>query len=183
MIIARRYRHARRLQAVARVLVHHGFGYLLGQLGFTEYLTSYRRRLPHGLDETQPLLSRGERVRRVLEELGPTFVKMGQMLITRPDLLPEDIRSKLAKLQDQVPPFPFTQIQSLIERELADPWWGGNFSLFPLAAASIGQVHRARLYTGEEVVIKVQRPGIEGIIADDMEILYTVAQLAEKRTA
>lgn len=131
MIIARRYRHARRLQAVARVLVHHGFGYLLGQLGFTEYLTSYRRRLPHGLDETQPLLSRGERVRRVLEELGPTFVKMGQMLITRPDLLPEDIRSKLAKLQDQVPPFPFTQIQSLIERELADPW--GKF--FPISVS------------------------------------------------
>lgn len=185
MTITRRYRHARRFQTVARVLVHHGFGYLLGQLGLTEYLASYRRRPPQGLDETQPLLTRGERVRRVLEELGPTFVKMGQMLSTRPDLLPEDIRVELAKLQDQVPPFPFTQVQSLIERELGRPL-GEIFPHFdprPLAAASIGQVHRARLHTGEEVVVKVQRPGIEGTIAVDLEILHAIAQLAEKRTA
>jgi len=185
MTIARRYRHARRFQTVARVLVHHGFGYLLGQLGLTEYLAFYRRRSPQGLDETQPLLTRGERVRRVLEELGPTFVKMGQMLSTRPDLLPEDIRSKLAKLQDQVPPFPFVQAQSLIERELGRPL-GEIFPYFdakPLAAASIGQVYRARLHTGEEVVVKIQRPGIEEIIAVDLEILHAIAQLAEKRTA
>lgn len=184
MTITRRYRHARRLQTVARVLIQHGFGYLLGQLGLTEYLASYRQRSLQGLNETQSLLTRGERVRRVLEELGPTFIKMGQMLSTRPDLLPEDICRELAKLQDQVSPFPFTQVQTLVERELGRPL-AEIFTYFdpvPLAAASIGQVHRARLHTGEEVVAKVQRPGIERTILLDLEILHAIAQLAEKHT-
>lgn len=116
--------------------------------------------------------------------MGPTFVKMGQMLSTRPDLLPKDIRCELAKLLDQVPPFPFMQVQAVIEHELGRPLAEIflHFDPEPLAAASIGQVHRARLHTGEEAVVKIQRPGIEGIIAVDLEILHAIAQLAEKRT-
>ncbi len=185
MTIIRGYQHARRFKNIARVLAHHGFGYLLGQLGLTKRLAFYQRKPPHKPGEAQSLLTRGERLRRALEELGPTFVKMGQVLSTRPDLLPRDIRSELAKLQDQVPPFAFSQVQPMIEHELGRPLGKvfPHFDPHPLAAASIGQAHRARLHTGEEVVVKIQRPGIEGVIMVDLEVMRAVAQLAEKRTA
>ncbi len=182
MIIFKRYRNVRRIHDVALVLIRHGFGYLLGQLGLTKQRAFYQRGLR--LEEARPLLSKGERLRLVLDELGPTFVKLGQVLSTRPDLLPEDIRSELARLQEQVHPFPFAQVQFQIRRELGRPLEEvySNFDAEPLAAASIGQVHRARLHTGEEVVVKVQRPGIEEVVTADMEILFDIAQQAEKRT-
>jgi ubiquinone biosynthesis protein len=125
---------------------------------------------------------RGVRIRRVLEELGPIFVKFGQILSTRADLLPEDIAVELAKLQDRVPPFPGRIARGIIERELRSPISKvfAEFEETPLASASIAQVHAAQLPTGEEVVVKVVRPGITQTIARDVSLLFTLAGLAER---
>lgn len=125
--------------------------------------------------------SRGERIRLALEDLGPIFVKFGQMLSTRRDLLPEDIARELARLQDQVPPFASTQVRVIIEKAYGQPL-SAVFSRFddqPLASASIAQVHAARLLDGQEVVVKVVRPNIEKIIRRDVELLFIIAGLAE----
>ncbi|TQV62165.1 MAG: ubiquinone biosynthesis regulatory protein kinase UbiB [Halothiobacillaceae bacterium] len=125
---------------------------------------------------------RGERLRLALEELGPIFVKFGQALSTRRDLLPDDISDELARLQDRVPPFPGPQARGLIEKSLGKPV-GELFLDFdetPLASASIAQVHPARLKDGREVVVKVVRPNILPVIERDLEILHTLAFLAEK---
>lgn len=126
-----------------------------------------------------PRASRGERLRRALEELGPIFVKFGQLLSTRRDLLPDDIADELAKLQDQVPPFPSAQAIALIETALGKPV-GELFAQFdtaPLASASIAQVHTATLHSGEKVVVKVVRPGIQKIIRQDIALLLVLARL------
>ena len=121
-------------------------------------------------------------MREALEELGPVFVKFGQMLSTRPDLLPEDIALELSKLQDQVPPFPGTQARAVIESEFGGPLEQHlhDFQEGPVASASVAQVHLARLPEGEEVVVKVLRPGIADVIKRDLELLYTLARLAER---
>jgi len=125
---------------------------------------------------------RGVRIRRALEDLGPIYVKFGQILSTRRDLLPDDIAVELAKLRDQVPPFPGSQAQAIIEKALGKPV-GELFAEFdstPLASASIAQVHAATLYGGREVVVKVVRPGIERTIQRDIDLLFTIARLARK---
>jgi ubiquinone biosynthesis protein len=126
--------------------------------------------------------TRGERLRLALEELGPIFVKFGQALSTRRDLLPVDIADELAKLQDRVPPFPGEIAVAMIEktfgRPLADIF--GSFEPAPLAAASIAQVHAAALKNGDEVVVKVLRPGMREVIDLDLEVLDTLAQLADE---
>jgi len=129
-------------------------------------------------------LSPGERLRLALEELGPTFVKLGQLLSTRSDLLPPEIILQLAQLQDRVPPFPFSQVRAIIQEELGVPVEElfAAFDPQPLAAASIGQVHRAVLSEGEKVIVKVQRPGIKEEIQVDLEILYDLARLAQRHT-
>ncbi len=126
--------------------------------------------------------TRGERIRMALVALGPIFVKVGQMLSTRRDLLPDDIASELAKLQDRVPPFPFAKAKIIIESALLAPL-GQHFSEWdeePLASASIAQVHAATLLSGEAVVIKVLRPHIHHIIDRDIDLLTTLAHLAER---
>jgi ubiquinone biosynthesis protein len=125
--------------------------------------------------------SRGERLRRALEDLGPIFVKFGQVVSTRRDLLPPDIADELAKLQDRVPPFPGAAARARIEAALGRPVTElfGEFEAEPLAAASIAQVHAARLKDGREVVVKVLRPGMREIIGRDLEVLHTLAGLAE----
>lgn len=125
----------------------------------------------------------GERIRLVLQELGPTFVKLGQIASTRPDLLPEEIIRELEKLQDRVPPFSFQEVRGIIQEELADEPDNifQHFEDTPLAAASIGQVHQAVLRTGEKVAVKVQRPNIASVIETDLEILQDLAALAEHR--
>ncbi|MBW1798769.1 MAG: AarF/ABC1/UbiB kinase family protein [Deltaproteobacteria bacterium] len=127
-------------------------------------------------------MSRAERVRMALEELGPTFIKMGQILSTRPDLLPVEFIKELPKLQDNVPPFSFADVKEIIEKELKNPLEGifSHFDERPLAAASIGQVHRARTLDGEEVAVKIQRPDIGRTIEVDLEIMMHLATLMER---
>jgi ubiquinone biosynthesis protein len=126
--------------------------------------------------------TRGERLRLALEELGPIFVKFGQALSTRRDLLPVDIADELAKLQDRVPPFPGDIAAAMIEKTLGQPLAEifGNFELLPLAAASIAQVHAATLKNGDEVVVKVLRPGMREVIDLDLEVLDALAKLADE---
>ena len=125
---------------------------------------------------------RGERIRRSLEDLGPIFVKFGQMLSTRRDLLPDDVAQELAKLQDRVPPFPGSEARAIVEKSL-DKSVAELFESFdeqPHASASIAQVHLARLRNGRDVVVKVVRPGIHKTIARDIGLLYVVAELADR---
>jgi ubiquinone biosynthesis protein len=127
-------------------------------------------------------LERGERIRLALQELGPVFVKLGQALSTRPDMLPADIANELAKLQDKVPPFPGAIANSILKRAYGKP---ANevflsFDIEPLAAASVAQVHAAILPTGQDVVVKLLRPGIQSTIERDLELMYALASLADK---
>jgi ubiquinone biosynthesis protein len=127
-------------------------------------------------------LTRGARLRLALEELGPIFVKFGQALSTRRDLLPADIADELAKLQDNVPPFPGAIARAMIESSYGEPLDTRlvDFEEVPLAAASIAQVHAARLADGREVIVKVLRPGMKATIALDLEVLFTIAGMAER---
>ncbi|RFA30675.1 ubiquinone biosynthesis regulatory protein kinase UbiB [Alkalilimnicola ehrlichii] len=126
--------------------------------------------------------SRGERIRMTLEDLGPIYVKFGQILSTRRDLLPQDIASELAHLQDRVPPFPGAEARRIIERAYRRPLNEvfAEFDEQPLASASIAQVHTARLLDGTDVVVKVIRPGIDRAIQSDLGLMYAVADLAER---
>ena len=125
---------------------------------------------------------RGERLRLALNEMGPIYVKFGQIISTRRDLVAPDIADELALLQDQVPPFPGTEAQAIVEKALEMPVSElfGSFDLEPLASASIAQVHAATLPEGREVVVKVVRPGINRLIRRDIDLLMAIAQLAEK---
>ncbi len=129
-----------------------------------------------------PDLPRGVRLRRALEELGPVFIKFGQMLSTRRDLLPADIADELARLQDDVPPFEQQQSIAIIEKALGKPVSElfASFESTPMASASVAQVHGATLHSGERVVVKVVRPDIEPVIRQDIALLFTLARLAAK---
>jgi ubiquinone biosynthesis protein len=129
-----------------------------------------------------PVMPRGVRLRRALEELGPVFIKFGQMLSTRRDLLPEDIADELAKLQDDVPPFPQQQSIAIIEQGLGKPVSElfASFEARPLASASVAQVHAATLTDGREVVVKVVRPDIEPVIRQDLALMFTMARLVAR---
>ena len=172
-----------RLLHINRVLVRHGLDdivlatHLFRPIGFVRHL------LPWNWAPRQELkLSRGERIRLALEDLGPIFVKFGQMLSTRRDLLPDDIALELAKLQDQVPSFPGEQARAIIEKAYGQPLAAvfAEFEPQPLASASIAQVHAARLCNGREVVVKVLRPAVEKVIRRDVELLYIIARLAQR---
>ncbi|WP_417520592.1 ubiquinone biosynthesis regulatory protein kinase UbiB [Marinobacter sp.] len=130
----------------------------------------------------QPKLSRGDRLRLALEELGPVFVKFGQILSTRRDLLPDDMAESLKTLQDRVPPFPSDVARNIIETSLGAPVEElfKEFGADPLASASVAQVHAATLMNGQEVVVKVLRPGIEKVIRQDLALMYLMANLLEK---
>lgn len=135
---------------------------------------------PWRLSPVPDRYSRGERLRLALEALGPIFIKFGQILSTRPDLIPNDIVQELKRLQDRVPPFPQEQAMALIESQLGQTieQLFDDFEPVPLASASIAQVHTARLKDGRDVVVKVVRPGIEKTIERDLQLLETMARLA-----
>lgn len=177
-----RYRHLKRYRQIARSVARHGFGHILTQLGLTGLLPSVRRTAES--ERALLHLSRAQRLRLLLLDLGPSFVKFGQLLSTRPDLVPRDILEELSRLQDEVPPFPFTEAAAIIEQELGRPWDEiyAAFSAEPLAAASIGQVHCARLPDDTEVVVKIRRPGISVQMETDLEILLEVARFADRHT-
>ncbi|HHY31395.1 MAG TPA: AarF/ABC1/UbiB kinase family protein [Firmicutes bacterium] len=183
MGILRSYAHLVRYREIARVAARYGFGFLADLVGQAAGFAFPRQRL----EPARPgvyRLSRWGRVRCALEELGPTFVKIGQILSTRPDIVPPALAAELEKLQDQATPFSFSKVESVVASELgAVP--DEVFSTFdpePIAAASLGQVHTARLRTGEEVVVKVQRPGVERVVRTDIEILREVASVATRRS-
>ncbi|QHS21443.1 AarF/ABC1/UbiB kinase family protein [Virgibacillus sp. MSP4-1] len=172
-----------RYREIVTAFSRNGFGFFVRELGLDTILSLPKRLIIRDKAENVHTKTRGERVRLFLEELGPTFVKLGQVASTRPDLLPEDIIKELQKLQDDVPPFPYEEGKPIIERELgADV--DEIFAVFeetPLAAASIGQVHYGVLKSGEKVAVKIQRPDIEERIKTDLEILLQLALMAELR--
>ena len=181
-IIGRTYRHMQRYRQILTVLFRNGFGDLVNILKIEQYIEIGLQMISRKRREKIETLTRAERVRMVLEELGPTFIKMGQILSTRPDLLPVEFLRELEKLQDHVPPFEYTQVETIIEAELGTPLGDifKNFEEVPLASASIGQVHRARLADGEEVVVKIQRPDIRKVVEVDLEIMLHLSTLMEK---
>ena len=180
--IGRTYRHLNRYHRILRVLFKYGFNDLVDRLHIDQYLESGLKMINRKPREQIARLSSPERLRLVFEELGPTFIKLGQLLSTRPDLIPADFLDELSKLQDDIPPFSIEEVRTIFEEELgrAPEEIFHYFDDEPLAAASIGQVHRARMDDGTEVVIKLQRPGIENVIAVDLEILAHIAELMEQ---
>ncbi len=171
-------RNLGRLSEIAQVAVRHGFGYWFDTHRLTDL---FPRR--HRLELDGARSQRGQHLREMLDELGPTFVKFGQLLSTRPDVLPPDIISELRGLQDDVRPFPFAQVEQVIAEDLGltlDKLFT-EFDDKPVAAASIGQVHKARLPNGRDVAVKVQRPGAPRQIEADLALLYQAARIAKER--
>jgi len=177
-----RTRKIGRLSEIGQVAVRHGFGYFFERHRLTDLLPWTAR------VEADPAAQaigseRGRHLREMLDELGPTFVKFGQLLSTRPDVVPPDIVAELRSLQDDVRPFPFAQVREVVEAELGLKIEQAflRFDEVPIAAASIGQVHRAMLPNGDEVAVKVQRPNAPGQIESDLALLYQAARLIKER--
>ena len=172
-------RNLGRLSEIAQVFVRHGFGYFFETHRLSDLVPWTRKVTPLEAAASQ----RGKALRSALDELGPTFVKFGQLLSMRPDILPPDIISELRGLQDDVRPFPFEQVEQVIEAQLGLSLERLflEFERTPLAAASIGQVHRAVLPNGRRVVVKVQRPGAPRQIEADLALLYQAARIAKER--
>ncbi|HIW32770.1 MAG TPA: AarF/ABC1/UbiB kinase family protein [Candidatus Paenibacillus intestinavium] len=173
----KRIRQVMRYRVIASTIARYGFGLVSDEIG------SRRRNIFTSNKSTNEwhMKSLGERICLLLEELGPTFVKLGQIASTRSDLIPAEILQELETLQDHVQPFPYSEVAAIIETELGAPIESlfKHFTITPLAAASIGQVHRATLKAGNEVVVKIQRPHIQRLIETDLEILIDWARLTE----
>lgn len=177
------FRNLQRLGEIVGVLGKHGFGDLVQRLNLLSYLqTGMRVFRPSVLPDKRAALSFPTRIRLVCEELGPTFIKLGQLVATRPDIFPPHITHELRQLQDKVKPFPVEHAKELITKELGRPLSDiyATFEDVPLAAASIAQVHRATLKDGSQVVVKVQRPNLDRIIETDIDILRGLAALVEE---
>ena len=181
--INRNIRSLKRYRQVLGVLIKYGFGHIVEQLNIDYYIELGKRIVSLGTASRElERLTQAARVRLTLEELGPTFIKLGQLLSTRSDIVPADILEELKKLQDRIPPVPGTEIMAQIHRELGYPVEElfEEFEETPLATASIAQVHRGVLKSGERIVCKVRRPGIEEVIETDLDIMMGLAYLVEK---
>lgn len=180
--IGQTYSHIQRYRQILTVITKYGFIDVVSALNIEQYLEIGLRIVTLKRHEKLDRLPRAVRVRKMLEELGPTFMKMGQILSTRPDLLPAEFIAELSELQDSVQPFSYDRAAAIVAEEFGKPV-SEIFSSFdeePLAAASIGQVHKAVLADGSSVAVKIQRPDINSIIEVDLEILTHMAELAEK---
>jgi ubiquinone biosynthesis protein len=171
-----------RLRGIAEVLLRNGLGFLAEQLDLTRFLPPWKQRIATAEDSKYSV---PERLRHTLEQLGPTYIKLGQILSTRPDLLPRAYIEELSKLLDAAPAVPSEEIVAELERELGTAVQDlfTHFEAEPIAAASIGQAHRAISKNGETVVVKVRRPGIERIVEADLNLLERQARFLENRLA
>ncbi|MBF0496160.1 MAG: AarF/ABC1/UbiB kinase family protein [Deltaproteobacteria bacterium] len=180
--IGKTYRHIDRYSAIIGVFLKYGFGDLVAKLNLSRYLEMGKSLIMKTDQHPPKSQSRAERVRLAFEELGPTFIKFGQIMSTRPDLIPAEFITELTRLQDTVPPFEPEAATAIILSELKRTP-EEVFDLFqdtPFASASIAQVHRAVLPEGEEVAVKIQRPEIKKLIETDLEIMLHLASLAER---
>jgi ubiquinone biosynthesis protein len=181
--VNRNIRTIRRYRTILGVLIKYGFGHFVEQLNIDYYLELGKRivtldKIPKELER----LSQPQRLRLVMEELGPTFIKLGQLLSTRPDVLSKEYIHEFSKLQDKVPAVSLDEVNAQIQRALGYPAEElfAEFSDEPLAAASIAQVHRGKLRSGEEVVFKIRRPGIAQVVETDIDVLMGLAYLIEQ---
>ncbi len=182
--LRRRLAEIGRVRRIIEVLVRNGLGFLVEQLALDRFLPRFWRRQRVRADRAISRLSVPERLRRTLEELGATYIKLGQLLSGRADLLPREYIEEFARLLDAAPPVPTAAIRQVIVEELGAPVEElfATFDETPIAAASIGQVHRATLPDGQAVVVKVQRPGIEQVVEADLDLLLRQARFLEKRS-
>jgi len=181
--INRNIRSLKRYRQVLGVLIKYGFGHIIEQLNIDYYLELGKRIVTLGTaSRDMERLTQAARFRLALEELGPTFIKLGQLLSTRPDIVPTDVIDELQKLQDHLHPVATTEVMAQNHRELGYPVEElfRDFDKAPLATASIAQVHRGTLVSGEHIVCKVRRPNIEAVIETDIDIMMGLAYLVEK---
>ncbi len=172
------YRNANRWREILAVLSKHGLSEWMGRFD----LPFAKRLLRRGDERARPVLRREERIRLAMEELGPAFIKLGQVLATRPDQIGIELADELSKLQTATPPDPPETVRATVEHDLGRTLEEcfAQFELTPVASASIGQVHRARLSDGREVAVKVRRTGVQHLVRVDTDILVGLAELAEK---
>jgi len=179
--LARRYRSARRLQQIVNVFLKYGFGQIIDQAHLGRYIPFKNRLKSFGAWAPLEGLTAAQSLRMAFAELGPSFIKLAQLLSSRPDLITERYANEFKKLQDEVPPFPARSVREIIEQDLHRPLEDifAKFEEIPIAAASIAQVHRAVLIDGRGIVVKVQRPNIREHIESDIQIMSFVSELLE----
>ncbi|MCD4721640.1 MAG: AarF/ABC1/UbiB kinase family protein [Desulfobacula sp.] len=182
--VSKRYRHLRRYQQILGIILKYGFENIVHAMNIDRYIESGLQLIPFVKShEKVEKLSKNQRIRMTLEELGPTFIKMGQVLSSRPDLIPVDLLNELAKLQDHVPPFEFEHVKTIIASEFGKPHDKvfNSIEETPIASASIGQVHKAKINNqanhNDEIAVKIQRPGIRKTIETDLEIMLHLASI------
>ncbi|MDM8539520.1 AarF/ABC1/UbiB kinase family protein [Desulfococcaceae bacterium HSG9] len=180
-VIGRTYRHLTRYRQILGVFFKYGFGDFIERLKIDQYIEIGLQMIAKDRRPRVERLAGAQRLRMAIEELGPTYIKLGQILSTRPDLIPPDVLSELAKLQDHVPPRDYHAIRQVFEDDFGQfpEKLFQSFSETPFASASIGQVYQARLKDGEQVAVKVQRPGVNKTIEIDLEIMLHLATLME----
>jgi len=180
--ISKRYRHLRRYQQIIGIILKYGFENIIDAMNIDRYIESGLGLIPFvNRHEKVEKLSKSQRIRMAFEELGPTFIKMGQVLSSRPDLIPVTLLNEFEKLQDHVPAFEFEQVKAIIASEFGRPHDEifNSINATPVASASIGQVHTAQINHNDQIAVKIQRPGIRKTIETDLEIMLHLASIVE----